>query len=58
VDIFEAILPVLLLRGEDGDQADARRLWASFAATHSLDEQYELIERLVVEAANFGYDSA
>jgi beta-lactamase class D len=52
------MLPILLQHGEDVDVVDARRAWAEFAVTHSLDEQYDFIERLVNEAAHFGYDSA
>lgn len=52
------MLPVLLQHGEDADKAAARRAWAEYAVTHSFEEQYEFIERLCVEAAHFGYDSA
>jgi hypothetical protein len=58
VDVFQMMLPILLQHGEDVDKAQARRAWAEYAVTHSLDEQYDLIERFVIEAAHFGYDSA
>lgn len=58
MDIFETMLPILLLRGQEADIKAARRAWAEFAVTHSLDEQYDFVERLCVEAAHFGYDSA
>lgn len=53
------MLPTLLLGiREPADIAAARRVWAEYAAAHTLDEQYDFIERLVNEAARFGYDSA